>query len=139
MQATITTLNRVNFHEVVTLMWRVMNEGIGEGLYKRAQAEEYIKNNNNNIAVLEINDEVMGMYSFSDNPNIYTLNFFALNPIVRSSRSGYKLFLDMKKRLNRKPVIIPLYTHNKIIKDIVSKRGIFIGRFKAEGNKLIFY
>jgi len=139
MQVTITKLNKLNFHDVVTLMWRIMNEGEGEGSYKRVKAEEYIKNNAENVRVLEASGEVLGMYSYSDNPNIYTLNFFALSPIVRGKRAGYRLFIDLKRRLVRKPVIIPLYNHNELIKDIVKRRGTFIGRYKAEGNSILDY
>ena len=139
MQATITTLSQFNFHDVVTLMWRIMNEGEGEGSYKRVSAEEYIKGNSDNIRVLEGSGAVLGMYSYSDNPNVFTLNFFALSPIVRGKRAGYKLFVDLKRRLVRKPVIIPLYNHNELISELVKKRGTFVGRYRAEGGSILDY
>jgi len=139
MQATITTLNRFNYNDVVSLVWRVMNEGVGEGNYKRVEAEEYVKKNSDRVRVLEVENEVMGMYAYYDNPNVFTLSFFALHPLVRSKRDGYKLFFDLKEKLSGKPVIIPVYNHNTIMSDIVKKRGVFVGRFKSEGDKLLDY
>ena len=138
MQATITTLSAHNFHEVVTLVWTVVNGDGGVG-YKRAEAETYVKNNSENIIVLEIADEVFGMYSFYDNPNVYTLSFFALDKRVRRKKIGYSLFLDMKNRLVGKPVIVPIYSDNDLMVKVVKKRGQFMGSFRAAGDKILDY
>lgn len=138
MQVTITTLNSFNFHEVVTLVWETVNTS-GNGGYKRAEAEEYVKNNSEKIVVLEVNDAVFGMYGYYDNPNSYTLSFFAIDKRVRQKKSGYKLFMDLKKRLTGKPIIVPVYNDNNQMIDIVKKRGTFIGRFKAEGDRVLDY
>ena len=138
MQVTITTLNSFNFHEVVTLVWETVNTS-GNGGYKRAEAEEYVKNNSEKIVVLEVDDAVFGMYGYYDNPNSYTLSFFAIDKRVRQKKSGYKLFMDLKKRLTGKPIIVPVYNDNNQMIDIVKKRGTFIGRFKAEGDRVLDY
>ncbi len=138
MQPAITTLNTFNFHEVVTLVWKTVNARGGVG-YKRAEAEEYIKNNSDRVIVLEIGNEVYGLYSYSENPNSFTLNFFSLDKRVRATRTGYSLFSDMRKRLTGKPVIVPVYNDNLDMIKIVKKRGTFIGRFKAGGKKLLDY
>lgn len=135
----IEPLNRHNYHDVVTLVWRIMNQGIGEGSYKRAEAEEYVKNNSDKVYVLEVDNNTMGMYSYFDNPNMYNLSFFALDKRVRAKKAGYKLYLDMKSRLSDRPVIIPLYSHNSLIQGLVRKRGTFLGRRKSKNNKTIEY
>lgn len=133
-----TTLNSFNFHEVVTLVWATVNGDTGAG-YKRAEAEQYVKENADKIVVLEINDEVFGMYGYYENPNTYTLSFFALDKRVRRKRVGYSLYGDMKERLTGKPVIVPVYNDNEEMSKIVKKRGVFLGRFKAEGNRMLDY
>ena len=138
MSLKVTTLNAFNFHEVVTLVWETVNSD-GESGYKRAEAEEYVKENAKNIIVLEINDAVFGMYGYYDNPNSYTLSFFAIDKRVRSKKSGYSLFIDMKTRLTGKPVIVPIYSDNSQMVGIVKKRGTFIGRFRAEGDRVLDY
>ncbi len=138
MKATITTLTSFNFHEVVTLVWETINAGGGVG-YKRAEAEEYVKNNAEKIVVLEIDDAVFGMYGYYENPHSYTLSFFALDKRIRKKKVGYTLYKDMTKRLRGKPIIIPVYNDNDQIVPLVKKRGKFIGRFKSLGDKLLDY
>lgn len=137
MRAKITNLDRYNFNDVVTLISAIMNEnGV---LYKRASAIDYLKNHADKTAVLEINDSVMGMYAYTESPNSYTLNFFALNPFARKTKAGYILFRDMKDRLKGKPVIAPVHTENSDMVNVVKKRGTFIGRFMTSKDKTIDY
>jgi hypothetical protein len=138
MKATITTLNSFNFHEVVTLVWETINAGGGVG-YKRAEAENYVKGNADKIVALEIDDSVFGMYGYYENPHTFTLSFFALDKRVRSKKIGYSLYLDMKKRLRGKPIIVPVYNDNSPMISLVKKRGKFIGRYVSIGNKLLDY
>ena len=137
MRAKITNLDKYNFNDVVTLISAIMNEnGV---LYKRAEAIHYLQTHAYNTIVLEVNDTTMGMYAYTDNPNSYTLNFFALNPAIRKSRVGYMLYSDMKNRLRGKPVIAPVHTENTDMVNVVKKRGTFIGRFLTSGNKTLDY
>jgi len=138
MQATITTLSSFNFHEVVTLVWETINAGGGVG-YKRAEAEKYVKDNSEKIIVLEIDSAVFGMYGYYENPHTFTLSFFALDKRVRNKKIGYSLYLDMKKRLKGKPIIVPVYNDNNLMISLVRKRGKFIGRYLSIGNKLLDY
>jgi len=79
------------------------------------------------------------LYGYYENPNTYTLSFFALDKRVRETRDGYSLYADMKNRLKGKPVIVPIYNDNEKMLDVVKKRGTFIGRFKADGDRLLDY
>ncbi len=137
MRVKTTNLNRYNFNDVVTLICAIMKDnGIP---YKRAEAISYLTTHADNTIVLEINDMTMGMYAYSDHPNSYTLNFFALNPYARKTKAGYALYMDMSKRLRGKPLIAPVHTGNSDMVKVVSKRGTFIGRFSTSGNKTIDY
>jgi hypothetical protein len=108
-------------------------------LYKRAEAINYLQTHADETIVLEVNDTTFGMYAYTDSPNSYTLNFFALNPAVRKTREGYALYKDMKDRLRGKPVIAPVHSGNKAMLDVVKKRGIYMGRFRTSGDKTIEY
>jgi len=137
MRVETTPLNKYNFNDVVTLISAIMNSnGI---LYKRAEAIEYLRTHADNTVVLEVNDQTMGMYAYTENANTFILNFFALNPYVRKTKAGYKLFHDIKKRLRGKPVIVPVHTENSDMINIVKKRGIFLGRFMTSNDKTIDY
>ncbi len=137
MQSTITPLNKFNFNDAVTLIAGIMNNsGIP---YKRAEAVSFLVNTKSETMVLEYGGSVMGMYSYIENPNEYSLNFFALNPFVRGKRSGYALYDSMKKKLKGKPVIVPIASDNADMLSIVKKRGIFIGRFTTDGSKVLDY
>lgn len=137
MRAEITHLNKTNFNDATTLISAIMKDnGIR---YKRAEAVAYLSSHDDKTMILEINDVTMGMYAYSEHPNSYTLNFFALNPYARKSKLGYKMYLDMKGRLKGKPVIVPVHSENKDMINIVKKRGIFIGRFNTVSNKTIDY
>ncbi len=130
-------LNKTNFNEAVTLVSATMNES--GTTYKRAEAIEYLVSHSDTTMVLEVNDVAMGVYAFTDSANAYTLNFFALNPFVRKKRAGYGMYLDMADRLKGKPVIVPVFSKNSDMINVVKKRGVFIGRFKAEKDSTIDY
>lgn len=134
----IVPLSSFNYHDVVTLVWETVNRK-GDTGYKRAEAESYVQRNSEKIRVLEIDGSVYGMYGYYENPNSYTLSFFALDKRVRAKKAGYSLYNDMKMLLRGKPVIVPIYNDNDKMLRVVKKRGTFIGRFKAGGDKLLDY
>jgi len=138
MSVEITSLSTFNYHDVVTLVWKTVNTEDRTG-YKRAEAETYVQRNSEKIRVLEIDGGVYGMYGYYENPNTYTLSFFALDKRVRGTRAGYLLYSDMKSRLVGKPVIVPIYNDNDKMLSVVRKRGTFIGRFKSYGDRLLDY
>lgn len=139
MQLEITKVTKASFNDVVTLVHRTLGYS-SKGLYTRAKATAFTADNSDNMYVLLINDIVMGAYSYSELPNVYSLNFFALDERVRKTKSGYKLFLDMKKRLVGRPVNVVVYNSNDDMISVVKKRGTFIGRsLRGVGDPMDFY
>ncbi len=137
MHATVMPLDKFNFNDTVTLIAGIMNNsGIQ---YKRAEAVSFLTNRGETTFVLNCSGSTMGMYSYTEYPNGYTLNFFALNPFVRKTRDGYSLFMDMRDRLRGKPVTVPIESNNEDMLAVVKKRGTFIGRFQTESYKVLDY
>jgi len=137
MRVEILPLNKNNFNDVVTLVMAIMKENGSD--YSRSMAVEFISSHADNTYVLEVNDTVFGMYSYTNTPNSYTLNFFALNPFVRQKRYGYMLYKDMSERLKGKPVLVSVHTGNENMIAVVKKRGTFLGRFSIGGGKTMDY
>lgn len=137
MRATVTPLDSQNFNDSATLIAGIMNNtGVP---YKRAEAVSFLVSHDTTTFVLEYGGSTMGMYSYSEHPNGYTLNFFALNPFVRGTKNGYTLYKDMKDRLKGKPVTVPVGSENQDMLSVVKKRGTFIGRFTTGNNKVLDY
>lgn len=139
MNLEIVKVNKSSFNDVVTLVHKTLGYS-SKGLYTRARATEFVVEKADNMHVLLLNDIVMGAYSYSELPNVYSLNFFALDERVRKKKSGYKLFLDMKRRLIGRPVNVVVYNSNDDMLDVVKKRGTFVGRsLKGVGDPMDFY
>ena len=138
MDIIICSLNKTNFHDVVSLV----KETIGRAdpmAYSRMEAENFVKEYQDTTRVLEVNGRVMGAYSYSESPNSYGLNFFALNQYARKTKAAFKLYLDMKNRLTDRPVMATVYADNKDMIDVVSRRGTLIGSAPAKNGTVVSY
>lgn len=138
MHLKITKIDKYSFNDAATLIAASMAETSVQ--YTRSQAVAFLAEHGDTTIVLTINEATMGVYSYTDDPNIYILNFFALNPLVRRKTSGYSLYKDMAERLKDKPVIAPVHTENSPMINVVKSRGVFLGRFPSvDGLSLDYY
>jgi len=138
MDTTICNLTKTNFHDVVSLV----KETIGRAdpmAYSRMEAENFVKEYQETTRVLEVNGQVMGAYSYSESPNSYGLNFFALTKLARKTKPAFKLYLDMKNRLVDRPVMATVYADNKDMVDVVARRGTYIGSSPSKNGTVVSY
>ena len=138
MQSEIKGITNNNFHDVVTLAHRTLGSANPMG-YSRTAANEFIKNNMSYTKVLMHNGNVAGAYAYSDDASSYSLLFFSINERYRKTKIGYKLYLDMKSRLTKKPVLVTVYDNNQDMMSVVSRRGTFIGRAPSVGGTSLAY
>ena len=138
MEPIITGLNKHNFHGVVNLAWQILNDGDSTRTKTRAEAEEYVKNPRNKFRVLEINNEVQGMYSYRVS-DVNTISFFGLYPAVRKKRIGYTLYKDMFEYLTKKPTFVVVYDNNERMKKVMDKRAEHIGKFLDKDGEISNY
>ena len=137
MRVNIVGLTKHNFHEVVTLVWRIMHSEYED--YKRTEAERIVRDNAEGVRVLEVNDEVAGAYIYTETPMVYNLNYLAFKPQFKKTKAAYSLYKDMMQRLSGRPIIIAIYSDNDEILQFAKKRGTFLGRFPAREHKTIEY
>ena len=137
MRVNITGLTKNNFHDVVSLIWRIMHSAYPD--YKRSEAEKIVRDNADGVRVLEVNDEVAGAYIYTETPMVYNLNYLAFYPQFKKTKAAYRLYQDMMERLSGRPIIIAIYSDNDEISSFAKKRGTFLGRFPARNNKTIEY
>ena len=137
MQLNVSKIDKYSFNDAATLLAATMAETSIP--YTRSEAVAFLMEHGESTIVLSVGGAVMGVYSYTDNPNVFILNFFALNPHVRRSRPAYALYKDMAERLSGKPVIAPVETWNAPMISVVERRGTFLGRFPAVNGQTIDY
>jgi len=139
MKIEIVSLDKYVFNDSVKLLQRFYKEFKGE-LIHRIEAEEILKNPNNQTYVLLVENEVRGLYVFQPFNEVYIVKAFILHPLVRRTKTGYRLWKHMKEKLSKKPAIIGIIRNNNLIKSIIKKRGHYIGSgLDNEGHALDFY
>ena len=126
MEVEIKELDKYTFNDSIQLLQRFYKEHKGE-LIHRVEAESILKNPNNKTIVLTIDGNVRGLYTYEDAGEVYLVRAFVLHPLVRKKKIGYTLWKEMNERLKAKPAIIGIIKRNEAIRNIIRKRGHFIG------------
>jgi len=137
MRVEIVSLTRNNFHSIVTMVWEIMHGEHPD--YKRSEAEKIVRDNGDRVVALEVNSEVAAFYIYTETPMVYNLNFFGISPLFRKTKMAYRFYKYMLNHLSKKPIIISIYSDNKDMINLASKKWNFIGRFPARDNKIIEY
>jgi len=122
----IKLLDKYNYNEAVKLLQRYHKEYKNE-LIHRLEAEEILKFSNNITKILIVEGNVRGLYIYENAGDIYYIKAFILDPLVRRKKIGYTLWREMNEHLKDKPAIIGIIRNNDPIKNIIQKRGHYIG------------
>jgi len=139
MSCIVKGITKQSFNDVVTMVHETIGAANPLG-FTRAAAQQFVVEAYDSTFVLYRNGMVFGAYAYHSLPNVYSLNFFSLNKHAQKTKCGYKLYLDMKKRLSGRPVNVTIYNNNDAMIDVVKKRGVFVGRTPSVGGtSLDFY
>lgn len=136
---TISNAHSSDFELISRLIWKTMSNK-DEIDYPYPKARDFLRDNFENTIVIRVNGNPLGAYTYKEGPNAWSLMFFSLDEKIRKTKSGYRLYLDLKKRLIGKPVSVSVYDDNQDMLLVVKKRGVFVGRVMTSyGQKLSFY
>jgi len=132
-------LDKTSYTDSVRLLQLFYKEYKGE-LIHRIEAEQLLQRKDYQTIVLLVENEVRGLYSYKPTSDVYLIASFILDPRVRRKKIGYTLWKDMIKRFNNKPAIIGIIRENKVIENIIKKRGYYIGSgLDVENNTIDYY
>jgi len=132
-------LNKDVYRETAQMIVRYYKEYKNE-ITHVIEAEKILKDTNNTtiVAVNNVN-KLIGIYSYHENKNNYFVHLFILDPCVRGTKTGYKIWKDMVNRLSSKPALISVIKNNNNIRKLISKRGKYIGSYLSKENEEIEY
>lgn len=129
----------MTFHDAVNLAFATLRVDSPD-TYMRADAEKVLIGDKETITrVLEVEGKVLGVYSYKEGPNGYSLALFALSPVIQRTRIAYSLYKDMKERLNDKPVLFAVYKGNTQMDTLIKKRATKLGTSPTKSGRSISY
>jgi len=132
-------LNKDVYRDAVQMIIRYYKEYKNE-ITHIVEAEKILQNPNNKTIVFVNNvNKLVGMYVYHENNNNYFVHLFILDPCVRGTKMGYKFWKDMVDRLDNKPALISVIKKNKNIRNLISKRGKYLGSYLSKENEEIEY
>lgn len=132
-------MSRATFHEACTIAFGILRIDSPVS-YNRRDAEQVIIGDKDTVTrVLEANNMVVGIYTYKESPNGYSLVLFGLNDTIKKTRTAYHLYKDMKSRLSDKPVLFAVYKGNQSMDILIKNRAVKIGASPSRGGKTIDY
>lgn len=135
----ISNVSRSTFHEACTIAFNILRVDSPD-TYSRRDAEQVIIGDKDTVTrVLEADSMVMGIYTYKESPNGYSLVLFGLNDTIKKTRTAYQLYKDMKSRLSDKPVLFSVYKGNRSMDMLIKNRAVKLGASPSRGGKTIDY